>query len=364
MVGITMVKSRRELQTMANQLYTTRAKRPPLKSIILLSDQAPDKLNAMVAASKSLRRFNLSVEPLRDDLVHVTVQKDVREKHVHGEMIIDTATKGYWIAYTDESGYFVGTVLEPLFDKLYPYVARVFVNYQQLKRFLREIKEAYADSTVDFTYLGYKRQLRGIKKGRPPGARLLWGADVEDELREALKKHRVLFDSLNFEVTNREDMVEMEASLTGRGIARLRFGPFSDFITNVIQLYIALASEWKSFFTGRERRVEEGKVKLSPYVLQYPFDLGRNQIDELMSKLKGSYSYSTLFDGNPYFAANLTDYKEGSSFYLTILGGKVTITPMIKSTPYALWRIAAAIQHVAGESSIENMTSIQRGLEA
>ncbi len=350
---------------MANQLYTTRAKRPPLKSLILLSEQNPENLHALVASFKKLKKnFDVNVEPLRDSLVRVTVRKDVRGKFVSGSAIIDNESKGYWIVYTDESGYFVGTVLEPLFNELYPYVARVYFNYHQLRRFLKEIRQAYSGSTVDFNYLAYKARPRGSKKSRPPGTRLSWETDAEEELREALKKHQILFDSLKLQVTDPEEMVLLEASLTARGIARLKFGSFSDFHQNIVQLYITLASEWKNFFTGRERRVEQGKVKLSPYVLQYSSDLGRSQIEQLMSKLRESYSYSTLFDGNPYFAANLTDYKEGSSFYLTILGGKVTITPMIKSTPYALWRIAAAIQRVAGESSIEDLASTQRGLEA
>jgi hypothetical protein len=350
---------------MANQLYTTRAKRPSLKSIILLSEQTPEDLHALVASFRKLERnFDVKVEPLRDSLVHITVRKDVRDRSVSGSAIIDNASKGYWIVYTDESGYFVGTVLEALFNELYPYVARVYFNYHQLRRFLKGIREAYSGSTVDFNYLAYKAQPRGSRKSHPPGTRMLWETDAEEELREALRKHRILFDSLKFQVTGVEEMILLEASLSARGIASLKYGSFSDFYHNIVQLYITLASEWKSFFTGRERRVEEGRVKLSPYVLQYSSDLGRGQIDELMSKLKESYSYSTLFDGNPYFAANLTDYKEGSSFYLTILGGKVTITPMIKSTPYALWRIAAAIQRVAGESSIEDPANAQRGLEA
>jgi len=363
--GISRVKSRLELQMMANKLYTTRAKRPPLKSIILLSEQSPGDLRALFSCFRKLERnFRIEVEPLQDDLVHVTVRKDVRGKSVSGDAIIDNQSKGYWIVYTDESGYFVGTVLESFFNELYPYVARVYFNYHQLRSFLKEIREAYSGATVDFNYLAYKAKPRGGKKGRRPGTRMSWETDAEEELEDALKKHQIVFDSLKFEVSNSEQMSILEASLTARGIARLKFGAFSDFYQNVVQLYITLASEWKSFFTGRERRVEEGMVKVSPYVLQYPFNIGRGQIEELMSKLKESYSYSTLFDGNPYFAANLTDYKEGSSFYLTILGSKVTVTPMIKSTPYALWRIAAKIQRVAGESSIENLESAQRGLEA
>lgn len=362
---VSLIKSRLELEAMSNQLYTTRAKRPSLKSLILLSEQNPADLRTLIASFKKLEKnFDAKIDPLRDSLFHLRISKDVRGRRVSGDAIIDCITEGYWIVYTDEGGHFVRVTLESLFDDLYPYVARVYFNYDQLKKFLEEIKETYSGSTVSSTYLAYKRQPRGKKKSGSLGTRLVWEADAEEELREALKKHRVLFDSLNFEVKDSEEMMILEASLTGRGIARLKFGSFSDFHQNVIQRYIALASKWKNFFSGRERKVEEGRVKLSPYVLQYPFDLGRNQIDELLSKLKGSYSYSTLFDGNPYFAANLTDYREGSSFYLTILGGKVTITPMIKSTPYALWRIAGTIQKITGESTIQDFHTAQRGLEA
>jgi hypothetical protein len=73
-----------------------------------------------------------------------------------------------------------------------------------------------------------------------------------------------------------------------------------------------------------------------------------------MTNLRSSYSQSVLFGGNPYYVANLTDYQDGSSFYLTILGGKVTITPMLKSSAFALWRIASRIQRVTGEGEISD----------
>jgi hypothetical protein len=132
----------------------------------------------------------------------------------------------------------------------------------------------------------------------------------------------------------------------------LKFGTFSEFNHNVIQLYIGLATKWKIFFSDRERRLEQGEVRLRAYLLEFPFELEKPQIQDLISNLKGSYSHSILFDGNPYFVANLSDYKDGSSFYLTVLGTKVTITPMLRSTPFALWRIASRVQRVAGEGEI------------
>jgi hypothetical protein len=276
------------------------------------------------------------------------ISKDVWGKQVKGQTIIDGATKGCWIAHTDESGYFVERVLEPLFNSLYPSVASVHFNYQQIQKFLEEIKEAYQGSSI-VTAVSYKRQSH---EGKRRGTRLLWERGAESELRKDLKQYRIWIDSISFQVIDQEGIVLLEASLAGSGVARLRFGTFSDFSHNVIQLYIGLATKWKAFFSDRERRLEQGEVRLRPYLVEFPFELERLQIQDLIANLRGSYSHSILFDGNPYFVANLNDYKDGSSFYLTVLGNKVTITPMLKSTPFALWRIASRVQRVAGEGEI------------
>jgi len=360
MSKISQIKSRLELQMVYDKVYTTRTKRPLLKSLILLSDESPEDLHRLIALRKRLKRsYELKVNPLQAGLFLARIQKDVWGKQVSGQVIIDQGTRGCWIAYTDESGYFVKRVLEPFFNGLYPDVARVHFNYLQIQRFLESIKEAYRGSSV-VTHVAYKRQPRAGKE-QPKGTRLLWEPGAEEDLRKDTRRYRIWIDSLTFEVKDQAGMILLEASLTGRGVARLRFGTFSDFYHNVIQLYIGLATRWKNFFSDRERRIEEGKVKLRPYLLQYPFDLERTQIDELIANLRGSYSHSILFGGNPYFAANLTDYQDGSSFYLTVLGGKVTITPMLRSTPYALWTIASRVQRVAGEGEI---VDIPRGHEA
>jgi len=334
-----------------DKLYTARTKRPLLKSLILLSDESPEDLHRLVALRKQLKKsYELKVDSLQDDMFLVQIQKEVWGKPVRGHVIIDQGTRGCWIAYTDESGYFVKRVLEPFFNGLYPDVARVYFNYLQIQKFLETIKEAYRGSSV-VTYVAYKRQPRA-EKGQPKGTRLLWELGAEENLRKDARQYRIWIDSLTFQVKDQSGMTLLEASLTGRGMARLRFGAFSDFYHNVIQLYIGLATGWKTFYSERERRIEEGKVKLRPYLLQYPFDLEKTQIEELIANLRGSYSHSILFGGNPYFVANLTDNQDGSSFYLTILGRKVTVTPMLRSTPYALWRIASRVQRVVGDGEI------------
>jgi hypothetical protein len=215
---------------------------------------------------------------------------------------------------------------------------------------LAAIKETYDTENI-VTYVAYKRQAFNAK-GQPKGTRLLWEAGAEEDLRTDARRYRIWIQHLTFEVKNTEGMIELEASLTTRGVARLKFGTYSNFYRNVVQLFIGLATEWKAFFSDRERRVEEGRVKLRPYQLQYQSDIERPQIKELIANLSRSYSHSILFDGNPYFVTNLTDYKDGSSFYLTVLGKKVIITPMLRATPYALWRIASRVQRIAGEGEI------------
>jgi hypothetical protein len=361
MSKISQIRSRLELQMVYDKIYTTRTKRPSLKSVILLSDESPKDLSALTVRRKRLKSFDLKIEALADELYLLRIQKVIWGRSVSGHVILDRGTRGCWIAYTDENGYFVKRVLEPFLNGLYPDVARVYFNYLEIQKFLQAIKDTYQGSSI-VTYVAYKRQSR-LGTDRPKGTRLLWERSAEEDLRKTIqdetRKHRIWIDSLTFRAENEAGMILLEASITGSGIARLRFGTFSDFHHNVIQLYIGLATKWRTFFSDRERRIEQGKVKLSPYFLQYPFDLEKPQIEELMTNLRGAYSQSVLFGGNPYFVANMTDYQEGSSFYMTILGGRITITPMLKSTAYALWRIAGRIQRVTGEGEILDITRKQ-----
>lgn len=331
--------------------YTMRTKKPALTSLILLSDDSPTGLEKMGAMSKELRRnYDIRLKELNDGLYLIRLRKSVWGKPVSGNVIIDTGTKGCWIAYTDESGYFVKRVLEPFADELYPFVGRVSFNYSQVQKFLDAIKDTY--NTVDIvTYVAYKRQAL-TEKGQPKGTHLVWETGAEEDVRKDARRNRIWIRDVSFKISDNEGIVEMQASLSTRGVARLRFGTFSSFQQNVVQLIIGLATQWKTFFSGRERKVEEGKVKLRPYQLQYQFDVEKPQIKELIANLSGSYSHSILVNGNPYFVTNLTDYKDGSSFYLSVLGKKVIITPMLRATPYALWKIATRVQHVAGEGEI------------
>lgn len=356
MTLIGQVRSRLELQVLCDKLYTTRGRRPLLKSMILLSDQSPEDLHRLLSLDKRVAKgYDIKVESLKDGLFLLRIKKEVWEKSVGGLVVVDTSLKGCWITYTDESGYFLERVLEPFFTALYPNVARVPFNYQQIQKFLGEIKDAYHGSSV-VTAVSYKRQ---SLTGRGRGTRMLWERGAESELQKDLKQYRIWIDSISFHVTNEEGIVLLEASLSGNGIARLRFGTFSEFYHNVIQLYVGLATKWKSFFSDRERRIERGGVTLRPYLLEFPFEVEKPEIDDLIANLKGSYSHSIFFGGNPYFVANLSDYKDGSSFYLTVLAKTVTITPMLRSTPFALWRIASRVQRVAGEGEIRD---VSRGL--
>src|SRR6266581_5842944 len=158
MSGISEVKSRLELQMFYDKSYTMRTKKPALTSVILLSEDAPSQLNKIGAMSRELRRnYEIERNELGDNLYIVRLRKNVWGKPVSGHVVIDAGTKGCWIAYTDESGYFVKRVLEPFVDELYPFVARVYFHYSQVQKFLDAIKETYDTESI-VTYVAYKRQ--------------------------------------------------------------------------------------------------------------------------------------------------------------------------------------------------------------
>src|SRR5207247_10709683 len=128
--------------------------------------------------------------------------------------------------------------LEPFVDELYPFVARVYFHYSQVQKFLESIKETYDTENI-VTYVAYKRQAL-TAKGQPKGTRLLWEPGAEEDLRTDARRYRIWIQHLTFEVTDSEGMIELEASLTTRGVARLKYGTYSNFYRTVVQLFIGL----------------------------------------------------------------------------------------------------------------------------
>lgn len=339
---------------MFDRVYTEPSKKPPLKAIVVLSDEPPDIMSSLALVRKKIRRdYAVSINALEDGLYALHLVRRIRERKVSGHAIVEWNPSGYWILYTDASSYFVKHVLEPFLNKLYPVVSRTYFNYRQILSFLHQLEQEYEGASV-LTSIFVRRQ-RKAGQHKEPGTLQLWEHGAEQELAELIQQYRLWIGQIGFQIRDKTDFLLLAGSLTSRGVARLRYGRFSDFTEKFILIFVSVALGWKKFFSGRERRLVDGRVQLSPYALHYPFRLESRQISDISETLSNLYSFSVIHDGNPYFAASLCDYQDGSSFGVTVLGNDITITPVTRATPFSLWKLTTKIQGIVGEGEIGSL---------
>lgn len=335
------------------KLYTTREKHPPLKALILLSELGINDLTERVRKRRKLAKiYNVNLTQLETDLYGLNLQKLVRMKIARGYAIVDLSQEGIWVVLCSEGSYFVKRALERLFIALYPEISRLYLNYSQIHVLLDMIKDAYQGqpTLTSFTIKREPKHARRIFRER--GTLQLWEENAEEELQRQSKDYQLTTDRVNFEVRNEKNMILLQANISRKGICRLKFGSFSAFYENVVRKAIDLGLNWKKFYAHRARIIHDGKIWLKPFRISYPFALNKRQMRRLAHKISNSYSCSIVHSGNPYFVANICDHQDGSSFGVTALGSKVTITPITRGTHQAAWKLSNRIQEILGDGKI------------
>jgi len=351
------IESRLGMQLFFDKLYTTRKKRPPLKAIILLSELEIEDLEGIVQQRERLARvYNVTLRKLEDGLYGLQLKKLVRKDISKGFAILDTSHEGIWIAFCNEESYFVNRALLRLFNALYPSVSRLYLNYYQISALLTEIKNAYHGKTT-LTFITVKREPKKIESAfAEKGTLQLWEENAEKELLKLSKDYRIAVDRADFKVRDTEtNRLLLRGHISRRGVCKLALGNFTAFYENVVVRAIELGINWKRFYAHRERIIADGKIKLRPFSISYNFDFDKEQLQRLTEKISKSYSSSVIHSGNPYFVANVSDYGDGSSFGVTVLGKIVTITPIIRATPQSAWRLTNRIQEILGDGEIHSI---------
>jgi len=345
---------RRTMHLFFDKSYTTRRKRPPLKALVLLTELGVEELPVILSQREKLSRvFHVQVDPLGEELYRVLFQRMIGLTAPKKEVIIDAGQKGAWIVLTDAGSYFVTHVLERFFNKLYPMISRIYLNYAQMRLLLKLIRDSYHGRTAA-TFFTVKRERRKPRdeevRKRKVATEILWDEDVDAEIRRLLVEgFSVRVGRLDFEVRDENETVLLQAHVTRKGLCKLRFGGFSAFYQNVVHAAIGFGLERRNFYDKRERSIEKGMIKLRPLQIEYPLSLRQDQLDDFARSITSTYSSSIIHGGNPYFIASLCDYEDGSSFNVAVLGNIVTVTPFTRATPQAVWRLLDKVQEILGD---------------
>lgn len=356
--SISQITDRLSMEFYFTQLYTTRTKRPSLKAVVFLSKISPESIETIVGRSNKLKNFNINVTRLEPNLYRCFLKRFISEEEKSGYFLLDTSMEETWIVFTNYNVYFVSHVLESFFDKLYPFVSRVYFNYLEMKTFLDKIKETYRGTTT-YTKFAIRRSRKAVNLPSSiryrKGTMILWERDADEELLKQSRDYLLTVTRLNFEIKDRSGMLLLRSSISRKGRCTLNYGAFRDFYNNVILATIEYGKNQKKFYNYRKRTIINKEVELSPFSIVYSNQLEIHSIKKLSVKLISSYSTSIIHGGNPYFVATLTDYDEGSSFGLTILGDTVTITPISKGAPEATWKLTDTIQEILGDGTIKDV---------
>ena len=326
-------------------------KKPSLKALIVLSDIRVEELESCLTRKFGIQKqqFSIQVNPLSASLYSVTIQRTIGVEQVRNEVFIDTGFKGIWIILTEAESYFVKRVVEALCKKLYPLISMFYINYSEMLFLTKEI-EKYSEGKVVLTYFTLKRI-----KGNEEATEVYWAPRVDEEIKRLLLDgYSVKVDQLEFNLRDKVGAL-LRAQLSRKGICELKFGSFSLFYQNVVFNAIEYGLSQKKFYSKRERSVEDGDVQVYPLKIDYDYLIQQEQMSHFIKKIIGGYSCSVVHAGNPYFAADLCDYGDGSSFGVAILGNSVTLTPITKANPSAVWKLTGEIQEIFGDGRVRDV---------
>lgn len=343
-----------------NKLFTTREKRPSLKALILFTDLKVEDLPEILSERGKLSQSYLAnVAPLRESLYRVSLHRTIGLREIRTEVIIDAEYDGVWIVLTDAEYYIVKRVLERLFDKLYPLVSRLYLNYSQMRSLLKTTAESCRGET-ELTFFTIKRERVRTVEGRvfprKKGTEILWDEDVDEDIRKLLSEGFIVkVDRLDFVLKGEKGAFLLKGQISRNGLTKLKFGSFSAFYENVVAKAIEYGRDRKNFYDKRERSIKKGVIQLRPLQINYAFSFRNKQLSRFAKKIINSYSCSVIHGGNPYFVADLCDYKDGSSFGVAILGNSITVTPVTRAAPSAVWRLVDKIQDIMGDGEIADV---------
>jgi len=354
--ALSQIADRSSMETFFDKLYTARRKRPPLKALILFTELEVEALEKMIASRKKLcRKYFVKISTIDSHLYLLQIRRIIRKQVKKGFVLLDTSREGAWVLLTNAGSYFVAHVLERMFEGLYPEISRFYMNHSQMNKLLNVIEKGYnGKKTVTF-FVTRRESLKAPEESGKRGTFILWEEMGEEELQTQTKKYRLTVDKLNFLVRDQNRSILLQAHMSRSGLFKLRFGNFRSFYNNVIHEAISMGLGLKKFYSYRKRMEKDGEIILNPVQIAYSSNFNKDQLIALADHLSKGYSNSIIHSGNPYFAANICDYQDGSSFGITALGNTVTITPISRATPSAIWKLTDKIQELLGDGELSSV---------
>lgn len=347
---VSVIKTREEMTRILDSVYTTRKLRPSLKALPVIASVGIETLPSLVRSDDRLDKYTLGVKRLEDNLYRLLIEKKMREgQSITGSALVDVRDET-WVFFTTGSTYFVHHGIENLLNMLYPLISRIYLNHYDMAQLLNTIKQGYGGSRVITEFIAHVEE-RSRNRVEQSSVRIA-GASAERNLRRYERQSRIWLDKVAFSIVGLDGGTLSESVIYSSGVSRLVYGQFSAFYRNVVGRVIETSEAIDEKYGMVKRDTAEEIPILRPCMVSYQTLFDQSDVTSLLKGLSKEYTISVMHGGNPYLAAELLDVDDGSSFGLTLSEKIVTITPMLRSTRPALWRITTDVQSILGEGVV------------
>ncbi|MEM3394324.1 MAG: hypothetical protein QXY79_04690 [Candidatus Methanomethylicia archaeon] len=345
---IPQISNSEDMDNLFNIIYTKKERKPVLKATIIFSRLTPEQLVEFVHSNDVMsKKYSISNVKLETNLYRIVIKKQLRKR----EMIATGLIRRFnstWVIFTVCNHYAMEHILMKLVDETYPEITTLYLNRFQILKILDKIKELKNRSRVLTSFTIFV-------KGK--GKKSYSGQNVEEELYREVKDNIVWIKNVRFKILLSDNIILSDVSISNNGILKLYYGSFTEFYKTLVKPVLDGSMELSSSYNRVKRYISEKDkdIILTPCYITYPKNLDKESLKNFTSKLSNSYIISITHSVNPYLEISVLDHREGSSFGLTILGNKVIICPMLKTTATAIWKLTSKIQKILGEGEITVM---------
>jgi hypothetical protein len=257
-----------------------------------------------------------------------------KRQHAYG-YLINHGT--YWniLVKTIESPIVAGNVAKRWLKRMYPVISRSYIKPKDLLNIMDELVKIEKS----------KLEMRGfiLRAHDSPETTKKWPRGKpysRERIERVIKSENQLLEGISFTFQIEETYFSVRIQANGHFVF-YEGGQycFSNFQRLVLSRYDEVAVKNRVFFSNRERRIIDNKIKISKIVLDPLKKMTKTDFESLSSHLSTNYSTIVLHSGNPWLMLDVIDRGDGSVFDIHGHSSGIQIIPFNRASPESLMKL-------------------------
>lgn len=321
-------------------------------------------INKYVESVTSLKEIEITKIDGQEDieLYRVTLSKIIQKKEMvcKALFLFDNKQKSVVIC-SDFPARIVSLILEVYVYSLYPFMQRMSISSAEIEAMIGTL---LADGyTITSSMLAKKKWWEKVRRSG-----VEYPSNVPmDKVLSQLKKEKSFIHSIMLNVYDSEEkQLILKSYISREGMVKYIAGSYELFKNTILNRIIE--NNMQSFELFKDRAKEINKIK--PFKVTFsdlpkinPAEITKEFMRVIISMK--DISPVIYHEGNPFFYADVTDTKDGSTFRLFFQHSKdyfeLILIPQFASSPQALSNFFSVIFNQFGEGKIEDFHNFPGG---